>query len=217
MPFTEIFQPCRTCSVSLPLSYVSDGITRHINKDLKWLGSIPGSLFSSAARCLPDILRFSWPLVISADDGCGILWHTIHIRMANWVSGQQGLAAENSLTNVLLCSWRTRVSTPSQGLCLLFLIFLASYIFRSCKAHFECLERADGIAWAKMVELGTWKEVRAVTAWAIVLLALNRVSKTNHAGNIRKIGPCSCSHQMLSRVLSVNEVKESQEKAPNNL
>ena len=30
-----------------------------------------------------------------------------------------------------------------------------------------------------MVELGTWKEVRAVTARAMVLLALNRVSNTN--------------------------------------
>ena len=31
------------------------------------------------------------------------------------------------------------------------------------------------------------------------------------------IGPCSCSHQMLSRVFSGNEVKEWQERAPNDV
>jgi len=59
---------------------------------LRCLGSIPGSLSSTAARCLPDILRFSWPLVISAD-GCDILWiQDGHYKL---VFGQPGLAADD--------------------------------------------------------------------------------------------------------------------------
>ena len=82
--------PCASLKLSThatravhPVGYVPDGLAKHINR---CLDPIPRSLSTTAARCLPDFLRFSWPLVIFAHDGCDIWWYTF---ISRWLTRYQ--------------------------------------------------------------------------------------------------------------------------------